>query len=231
MTYFRSLIYSCLFTLCLVYSQAAQAQNTLRRWQAGLNIGGTQAIAGNNGNKTKGNDLAAAISLDWYAFPFLSLGTAIQGGGLRGKVPPGEPENGGKQIGEAYKNQYLSLHFNGKLHLGGLILPRYGDSFTRSLLRGVYIGSGLGLIRNKVRISDSTHTNLEIVMPLHFGIDYTFKRRYENRRLGINLDYQFVPFLDNGIDGQSPIIGKDIGRYHFLSVGIRYNFGTERYFR
>jgi|GEM_PF-2095735 len=218
MPYFNLILRSALLILLLFQHDELSAQTNFYRLSTGASFGLTRTSAG---DKKPDVSLAGEVNLDYFLFPFLTFGTALQKGTLKG----------GEGL-DKYTNHYFYVNLNGKLHIGDFFNPKE-DSFLLNTLQGIYLGPGLGLIFSDVNLVNRKYKipNKEIIMPVNIGVNFDVKNRYNFNRVVFNLNYQAVPFLDRGMDGDFRPENMVFGYYNYFSVGLKYNFGAERFYR
>lgn len=213
-----------LFSLFII-NYTAFAQRNFYKLNVGIGGGITRAYT--DYNTTKGGR-AQNILVDYYLTPYSSFGMEVQKGTLKGK---GVEENG-------FENEYLAVYGIGKVYLGEILPFSYQQNFLEKMLKGVYFGTGLGLIKNKVDQYDDNVTprnvliiSKEVLVPLNVGIDIYLSRPYAEQRFAINLNAQTAVALDDNLDGEFKQTNTKKDRYHFFALGLRYNFGFKGYYR
>ena len=99
-------------------------------------------------------------------------------------------------------------------------------------LSGLYGGVGLGFIKNdviNVRYYDINYypgddKSTEAIVPFNLGINFPLSNRWGYHKYDINLNFQSTIDFDEGLDGYTPVKGKN-DMYAFLSLGLKYHFG------
>lgn len=223
----KKILFSALFA---ALSWSASAQSNFYKISIGAGAGLTQSFT-----EVKPHDfgLGGYGTLDYLLTPFISLGVEVQ---------KGEVNGGDFRTNPYYRqfvNSYLATSLNGKVSLGAFLPDGYRGA--SDLLKGIYFGSGIGMISNKPTYStglDPADTNYALVaeasskdifLPINLGINIFFADHQGFYRYAVNVNYQANVTLGEGLDGydDSQVTFKsgnpDI--YTFLSVGIKYNFG------
>lgn len=209
--------YLLLFTVILL-SLCAQAQSNFYKWSTGINVGPT-LVSGDAEKKAIG--LAAAGVLDYYFTPYMNLGFEAQAGKLKGGTL-------GKDL---FENNYKTIAFNGRIQLGQFLNDNQLDSFVWRNLKGIYVGAGLGAIDNRVVVNTATgkrdFKNKEIFLPINVGLNINIQRRWQEYSLFmVNVNYLTAASFEDGMDGNYDIKSNTNDMYSFLSIGLRFNFGS-----
>lgn len=206
-----------LFLLTLI-NYAAFAQRNFYKLNFGLGAGVTRAYTDYDQIEI---GFAENALLDYYLTPYSSFGLEVQKGMLKGGENP--------QL--KFENQYLAVFGNGKVHFGEFLPFSYSQTSLEKILQGVYIGAGLGLIKNEFsKLNKALPTSKEIVAPLNVGIDFYLLDRAGENRFSINLNVQTVLALGDNLDGEFTRANDTNDWYQFFSVGLRYSFGFKGYY-
>lgn len=147
-----------------------------------------------------------------------------------------------------FVNDYKAVSFNGKIYLGSIL--NYDFNRFANSIKGLYVGSGLGLMKNNISaivrkqpgtgyIFPGTNSSVEPFVPLNLGINFYFPDHRGDYRYVVNLNFQGSISLGEGMDGydDSPVTFRNTSPdiYSFFSVGFRYNIGpiglSEKTFR
>ncbi|SHG80618.1 hypothetical protein [Pedobacter caeni] len=226
----KTIITAC---LSLLFYINAGAQSNFYKISAGGGFGVTQSFTD---VKKHSFGLAGYGVVDYYFTPFISAGIEGQMGQINGGDINNDP---GKR---EFINSYKAFTFNGRIALGALI--DYQKGGISNTLKGLYVGTGLGLVINSVNRSpipndDQTKPivyypgkpeSKNILFPLNLGINLYFPDRSGFTRYILNVNYQGNLTIGEGLDGydNSSVTFKsgnpDI--YTYFSVGLRYQFGT-----
>jgi hypothetical protein len=217
--------------ICLVISYTASAQSNFYKIGIGGGAGLTQSFT-----DVSKHGIASSIYgvADYYFTPFISVGLEGQIGQITGGDINTDIAN------REFINTYKSATLNAKVFLGSLI--DYSYSRPGNLLRGLYLGSGLGVIKNVfkpeniVRYQPGTNylfpgedNSYNILIPINLGLNIYFADGNGDYRYVVNFNFQSSITLGEGLDGynDSPITfengSPDI--YNYMSVGLRYHFG------
>ena len=179
------------------------------------------------------------ITGDYNLTAFITAGLELQAGQIKGGDIITNPHN------RQFKNGYKAFSLNGRVALGQFI-DYYRHDFL-SVIKGAYVGIGIGAISNKmtyiVRYKPNTElTNppngylfpgktksTNLLIPVNLGMNFYFKDGYDQLRYIVNFNYQGNLTFGEGLDGYDDPMAKfenqapDI--YTLFSVGLKYNFG------
>ncbi len=195
--------------LALLLCLTATAQSNFYKLSLGGGAGLTQSFT--DYEKSRFGKTLYGVG-EFFFTPFISLGGEGQIGRIKG-------ENSIRDE-ESFVNSYKSFTINSKLYLGAVI--DYKRNGFSNVIKGLYLGAGLGGILNNV--SDAEHPKTkDIIIPLNVGYAYYFPNKSGYYRYGINANYQSTISLDGGIDGREETFHTDV--YTYFSIGIRYQFG------
>jgi hypothetical protein len=223
---------------CIALSVSAYAQRpNFYKFSVGAGAGVTRVFG--DLNETK-NSVAAYGTADYYFTPFVTLGIEGQVGQLIG----GDKDGPYKR---AFKNKFMAASINAKAHLGAFLDKGFRNSEFLDVINGIYIGTGIGVIRNKV--SDTYHAvkadgnrpaydqgrdrSKDAFIPLNIGIDYALKDYHGWDRIIVNLNLQANFTFGEGLDGydDSPVYTHNqySDTYIFPTLGVKYKFGQVGY--
>ena len=210
---------------------SAAAQSNFYKISIGAGVGATQSFTEVPEHSF---GLAGYGTLDYLFTPFVSLGLEIQ----KGEINGGDYEK--DKQSRQFVNTYKALAISGKIALGQFIEDHYRGS--ANWIRGLYVGSGIGVIQNstlytlEANPSAPNYINVlekkskDLYLPLNLGVNFYFPDREGFYRYALNINYQANITTGEDLDGydHSRITFKsgkpDI--YTFLSIGLKYNFGT-----
>lgn len=214
MPYLRSFLKSTVFLFFLCLNSGSFAQSNFYKFTVGAGYGLTVTFPD---TKTL-YGLAGYASLDYNLTPFLTLGTEIQKGKLTG---------GDKSINYGFTNFYSSMTFNGKIHAGEFMSSRDLNNVLLNTFRGIYIGGGVGVIKNNVYLFETKSHGItrDIVFPLDIGVNFYFRNRWGYSRIILNLNLQTTAFLEDNMDGNLNPNSNFNDIYNFYTIGVKYNFG------
>lgn len=215
-----------LLALCL----NTQAQSNFHKMTIGAGAGITQSFA----DVAKSSfGVAGYGTFDYYFTPFLSLGFEGQMGEIKGGNVNTDPHH------RQFTNGYKAFNLNGKVALGSFI--DYQRTGFANAIKGLYLGSGAGIIMNKMKAIQRINPNngvaypgaessKDLFIPINLGINFNFMNRNGYNKYGINVNYQSNITLGEGLDGyDDSSINFKSGKpdiYTYFSIGFRYHFGT-----
>lgn len=216
--------------LLIAVTFSSFAQSNFYKLAIGGGFGITQSYT-----EVKKNNVGTAGygTLDYLFTPFISIGIEGQKGEINGG------DFNASVLNRQFVNSYTAFSFNGRVSLGQFM----GDGYeaASNLARGLYLGTGVGVISNKALYTTGLNPedpnfvyiteakSKDIYFPFNLGINFNFADREGFYRYALNFNYQANLTLGEGLDGydDSKITftsgNSDI--YTFLSVGVKYNFG------
>jgi len=220
--------------ICILFLASAHpsfAQSNFYKFSIGGGVGVTQSFTE---VRKHSFGFAGYGTLDYLFTPFISLGMEAQQGEING----GDYHTSWRN--REFVNSFRSLNFNGKISLGAILDGRYNG--PSDLLKGIYIGTGIGAIQNRVLYSTGldpqdrnyavireVHTK-DIYFPFNLGINIHFADGEGFYRYILNFNYQGNITLGEGLDGyddsRTTFKSGTPDVYTFFSVGVKYNFGT-----
>lgn len=224
----KTICTACLALLCYIH---VAAQSNFYKLGVGGGFGVTQSFT-----DVRKHDfgLAGYLVADYYFTPYINAGIEGQMGEINGGDVNNDPYH------RQFINSYKTFTLNAKLFLGAITEYERG-SFLNSI-KGLYIGSGVGVVQNKMRgivrvIPESNPQEIypgkdeskNLLFPFNLGINFYFQDRSGFQRYVLNFNYQSNVVLGEGLDGYDDSSIKfrngnpDI--YTYFSVGIRYHFG------
>lgn len=176
------------------------------------------------------------LNADFYFTPFITAGLEGQAGTLHGGDAVRDLH------GREFTNSYKSVFVNGKVHLGQLV--DYERTPVLDHLKGLYLGTGVGVISNRmsriVRTRPDGYTfsgrdkSNNIVVPLAAGLEYGLDDYWGKTRFIITAGFQFNFAFGEGLDGYND--PRDIfennmpDTYIISAIGLKYCFGPEGLF-
>ncbi len=210
------------------------AQYNFYRLKAGLGGGATMAFT----DVAKSNiSPAFSGSLDFNITPFVSAGIEIQKGTISAGDSIQDPHK------RFFKNSYTAIVANGTIQLGQLMNIELNSFLYK--IRGIYFGTGVGLIMNKQSEIVRTKINpdgklytfpgldkeMELMVPSKIGYNYEIKDRWNYVRYVFFIEHQFNVAFGENLDGyhdpESKFKNKSPDMYSLTSFGIKYTFGPE----
>lgn len=176
---------------------------------------------------------------DYNFTPYVTVGLELQMGKVKGGDIVNNPHH------RQFINKYQAFSLGGKIALGQFI--DYSDSKFLSVIKGLYLGAGLGAIRNKmsyiVRYKPGTESeypplgykfpgedkSTNILLPINLGMNFYFRDGYNQLRYILNFNYQGNFTFGEGLDGyddpMATFKNNNPDFYTLFSVGLKYNFG------
>jgi len=210
------------------------AQYNYYRFSGGIGLGMNTAFT--DLAKTRINQTIIG-TIDYHLTPFVSAGLEIQSGTLSA---------GGKTVEEDahlrfFKNGYTSFVAQGKVQIGQFV--DFESSNFLYAIRGIYIGTGVGIIQNnmkdivRIKPTDGWHfpgedKSTNIVIPLNTGVNINILDRWGYTRFIFTANYQMNVTLGEGLDGYKDPKSKGFENnspdmFGVLSAGIKICFGPE----
>lgn len=223
----KAIITGCLLLLSFI---PVKAQTNFYKISAGGGFGVTQSFT-----DLKKHDfgLAGYGVIDYYFSPFISAGLE----GQMGEINSGDVET--DAAGRQSINTYKAINFNTKFGLGTLI--DYSRGGFANTIKGLYLGTGLGMVMNSVnnvrKVSyeqeipyPGKSKSTDLLVPINLGINFYFPDRSGYCRYILNFNYQSTFTLGEGLDGyDNSSVNFKAGKpdvYTYFSVGMRYQFGS-----
>ncbi|MBK0380165.1 hypothetical protein [Mucilaginibacter segetis] len=179
---------------------------------------------------------AYSVSLIFNYSPYVPVALEFQSGKLTG---------GGNTIEEdaatrRYSNKYKAaiLHFD--IQLGELM--DYSGGGIANIFKHFYFGSGIGGIYNNVdanRVSmldpnykfPGDDKSVNLMIPFRVGYEIKIYDYNDFPRFGIDIGYRHNITFGEGLDGytdpSSKFKNNAPDQYRQISIGLKYNFGTE----
>lgn len=178
------------------------------------------------------------LSYDTYLTPFIYGGLEAQAGTLKG----------GDRLTNAHRREFKNNYVTGlvtvKLALGEFLNYRRPGMLNK--IKGLYVGSGLGMIRNKLiyvtRIKDDgsyyrfpgTKNSFNLVLPLMTGLTFNFEDGWGETRYIVGLGYQMNVTFGEGMDGFNDPPAKfennNNDMYSLATLSLKYCFGRHGVF-
>jgi hypothetical protein len=214
---------------------AAKAQGGYNYNSFGFGIGG--GIVHSLADLKKGyNDKAFNANLTYYYSPYVPIVLEFQIGKLRG----GGDEVAVDKDTRKFENKYKALMLHVDYQLGDAI-DYYRSDFL-NIIKNFYGGIGVGAIFNDVKnnrysLLDQTYRfpgkdkSVNVIVPLRFGYEFKIYDYYGVPKFGIDIGYQHYVTFGEGLDGYedptSRFKNNAPDQYRHITIGFKYNFGTE----
>ena len=211
----------------------AFSQYNFHRFSVGLGGGPNQPFSDVSRNKM---GPAVAIYSDFYFTPFVIGGVEGQFGKLTGGDRVLDPHL------REFENSYKTVLFTGKFALGQLL--NYNRRSILNTFKGLYVGSGWGLIFNKMsfvtRIKPDGMNNytfpgddsgVNLVVPATAGIAFNIVDGWGETRYIVSAGYQMNLTFGEGMDGFNDPPEKFENNYNdmysYATLNLRYCFGRK----
>lgn len=224
-----------LLAAVFIVSFAAKAQSGYNYNAFGFGIGG--GIVHPLADLKKGyDDKAFNANFTYYYNPYVPIVLEFQLGKLRGGGNDVSQDKDTRRFENSYKS--LMVHINYQL---GDAIDYYRSDFL-NILKNFYGGIGVGAMFNNVntnRYSLLDHTyrfpgsdkSVNLVIPLRFGYEFKIYDYYGVPKFGIDIGYQHYVTFGEGLDGYADPTSKFKNnapdQYRHVTIGLKYNFGTE----
>ncbi len=224
-----------IFLLCALAGLQASAQSNFYKLSVGAGGGFT---VGYGDLRSQTMSPAVYGNAEYYFTPYVSIG----GEGQLGRIKSGDTSS----LYANYSNKYKAASFFARVAAGAFMNHTYRHTTLKKLVRGVYVGTGIGLLRNNItdryprvntnpKIDQGKRASWDAFIPLNVGINYGISEKNGYERFVINLNYQGNLTFGEGMDGfdQNPLFVRNTSRdiYTFTSIGIKYKFGPVGYFK
>ncbi|HEY0895929.1 MAG TPA: hypothetical protein VGE15_05205 [Sphingobacteriaceae bacterium] len=224
-----------LFTAAVsfLFLQASGQYKNYNKLSFGLGAGLTNTFTD---VQLSGMAQSARLNADFYFTPFITAGLEGQVGSLHGGDATKD------RHGREFTNSYKSVFATGKVHLGQFV--DYERTAVLNNLKGLYVGTGLGIINNRmsriVRTRNDGYTfsgrdrSNNILLPLSAGVEYGLDDYWGKTRFIITAGFQFNVAFGEGLDGYDDPPEKFENRmpdtYIITAIGLKYCFGPEGLF-
>ncbi|MES2376794.1 MAG: hypothetical protein V4553_09460 [Bacteroidota bacterium] len=171
--------------------------------------------------------------------PYVPLGLEVQFGNI----------SGGSIVTDAsrrqYENHYMAVIVHCDFSLGEVI--DYDGNFFLKFAKDLYIGTGFGMINNKMAFIQRTNlldqgypvgtytfpgqdASANLIVPIRFGYEFKIYNAYDEPFIGLNIGYIHNMTWGEGLDGYtdpgSGFKNNAQDQYRQIVVGIKINFGT-----
>ncbi len=180
------------------------------------------------------NKQAFFVNFNYNYTPYTTFTAELQAGTLASGSPLTDKDT------RAFKNNFKAVVFYADLQAGEYIDYRY--STFSNIIKNIYVGSGFGVVHNKMAFIQRTSLNnpgyvfpgqdasTELMLPLRIGYEFKFFNFYEEPQVRLNIGYQMSWVYGEGLDGyndpQKMFKNNYVDRYSLISIGIKYGFGT-----
>lgn len=189
--------------------------------------------------------IGQSVSFIYNYSPYIPITAELQFGTLSGG---GLTPNLDK-YGRMYTNHFEGLILHGDFQLGEII--DYSESYFNSALKGLYFGSGAGIIFNgntvqRTNVYDGqnglpnngpptyvfpgSNSSINLTVPLRFGYEFKIFNEYEEPFMAVNIGYIHNLVFGEGLDGyddpSSKFKNNATNQYSQIVVGVKFNFGN-----
>ncbi|WP_207429608.1 hypothetical protein [Pedobacter sp. SYSU D00535] len=218
-----------LLVLLSITSTLGFAQYNFYKFSATAGVGGTSFY----GDMATKPSYAGNVNLDFNITPFSTLGVEV----VKGQFDS-NPDVHLRQ----FTNSFLAYNINGKLTLGQVV--DFESSNFLYAIRNLYLGVGVGMIKNKHTSIVRTKTNPDgnpytfpgesdgssMYVPVNLGYKFMIQDRFGFNRYQVQLNYQFNTAMKDNLDGyQDPLYlgNKFKDFYSVFTLGLGISFGPE----
>jgi len=216
----------------------AKAQAGYNYYEFGLGVGASYERGYTNIPRQDQN-ITFQGSLVYNYNPYVPITFEIQKGHLSGGGLTVNRDRYGRQ----YTNNFLAVYLQTDIQLGSFI--DYDNDWFLNAIKGFYLGSGIGLIRNNNTVqrtnvilanggtdyifpgSDQS-TNFSV--PLRIGYEFKIFDSYNEPGWAIDIGYVHNLVFGEGLDGYDDPTSKfknnATNQYRQVIIGFKYFFGT-----
>lgn len=200
----------------------------------GAGAGVTQSYADLVGNNAS---MASKLEFSYYLNQFINVGINYQ----QGKIIGGDIYTNAHH--RQFVNDFYSIDMNVKLQLGAFI--GYDESILLNVIKGLYVGTGIGGIQNRhnhpVRYHLYTNEKFpgynrskEMFVPLMAGINFHIPNKLDVTRFIVSVNFQGNIVSGEGLDSYDSN-GANFKQgipdiYTFINLGVSYHFGEKGWF-
>jgi hypothetical protein len=230
--------FSLLFILALIsFISNGQGSYNYSRFGVGLYASYNRPYA----DLKKANDGKTIALAGYYNLsPYIPLGLEVQAGGLSGGDINTDRDK------RQYDNHYKAVLLRGDFGLGEIL--NYDQSSFMRVIKDFYVGTGVGVISNKMAFVQRTNltdtsqepkgsytfpgqsSSLNLIVPLRVGYEFKIYDNYDEPFMGINIGYIHNITWGEGLDGYAdPRTGfknNSPDQYRQIVVGVKFNFGS-----
>jgi hypothetical protein len=189
--------------------------------------------------------IGQSVSFTYNYSPYIPITAELQFGTLSGGGLTPALDRYGRQ----YTNHFEGLILHGDFQLGEVI--DYSESYFNNVLKGLYFGSGGGIIFNsntvqRTNVYDGTNgkpyfgpstyvfpgsnSSVNLTVPLRFGYEFKIFNEYEEPFMTVNIGYVHSLVFGEGLDGyddpSSKFKNNATNQYRQIVVGVKFNFGN-----
>jgi hypothetical protein len=219
-----------ILSFLLLFANSASAQVD---YYYGRNLKGLRILGGIGFNVLENKfqvnpvNLSYTTGLEYNTSRFLSFGLEYQGGTLIAQNKPTGPPH---QPFSKISNTYQTGNFNVKASFG-LIDDFDTDSQLAEILKDLYLGAGVGVIKSNVKYTPAYATpdyivvkpnETALVFPFNVGVNIDLPRIKGKDLLQLNSNFQFNVVNGKYLEGFSSYFTKiPVSLYNVFSVGVR----------
>jgi hypothetical protein len=218
------------FVLLSVKFARAQSGYNYPEFAVGAGASYVRALADLRQQK---NNMAFHVDFTYNYSPYIPITAEFQFGKLSGGDRLTDKDT------REFENSYKALILHGDFEMGEAI--DYSNSTVLNVLKGFYIGSGVGLISNNMTkiyrysaidptyMFPGTNSSINLLIPIRFGYEIKFFNDYDEPSFSVNLGYTHNVTIGEGLDGYADpqIIFKNNApdQYSQIVIGFKYHFG------
>lgn len=183
--------------------------------------------------KQNNNNLSFNADIYYNYSPYLPFAFEIQAGKLSGGNFVTDPSH------RFFTSNFVTASLHGDLQLGEI--TDFDNRWLMQRLKGFYLGTGIGLMMNKVKnlrddVVDIGHVfpgednSITLLVPLRFGYDFKVYNMYDENFMNIYIGYVHNLTFAEGMDGYNdpPTKFKNNAQDMFrqFTIGVKFNFGN-----
>jgi hypothetical protein len=234
-----------LLTQLAAYTAKAQVGYNYAQYGLGISTGVFKASTDVPNQKSHA---ALAFNFNYYTTPYVNFTLEYQFGKVSGGAIEaiGDSPSAEDLANYLKTDPYLRSYSNSYKHImlyadvqAGEIMDYSNDGFLNKALRNFYLGTGIGMIYNKMdyiqrNSPDDTYVyggldkGTNVVIPARFGYQFKIYNAYDEPAFLVDLGYQKNFVLGYGLDGYADpiLVTKSYESYSAFHIGVKFNFGT-----
>jgi hypothetical protein len=220
----------------------AQVGYNYKEFAIGLDVGYERGYTNLN---RQDEHFGESVNFTYNYSPYIPITAELQFGTLSGGGLTPNLDKYGRQ----YMNHFEGLIIHGDFQLGEVV--DYTESYFMSAIKGLYFGSGGGIIFNsntvqRTNVYDGTNglpnygpstyvfpgnnSSINLTIPLRIGYEFKLFNEYEEPWMAIDIGYVHNLVFGEGLDGYDDPSNKfknnATNQYRQIVVGVKFNFGN-----